>query len=231
MFECNQLLSLSQSLLTLAIPFKEDNNLDEIDIEHFRTQTLAEFVRFEREAFSKQIEVNRVQNTKYAIAAFIDELVMRSKWQHRHQWMSQPLQLQFFGEHLAGEGFFKRLDTLRQTSPQNIDVLEVYYVCLQLGFEGMYCAQGLEKLMALQVNVRGQIESVRGVMNPALSVDESPKPGIVTQMSRDVPFWVIGSVTAALVFCIYLGFALSIDHQARKALEKIETYYHSFVSR
>jgi type VI secretion system protein ImpK len=72
---------------------------------------------------------------RYALVAFIDERVLKSNWLGRAEWMSNPLQLQLYREYTAGENFFVRMRALLNrgaTSP----ALEVYYVCMALGFTG-----------------------------------------------------------------------------------------------
>lgn len=48
----------------------------------------------------------------YAIVALADEVAMRKSGSIRDVWLSNPLQLQYFSENLAGEGFFFRLEQL-----------------------------------------------------------------------------------------------------------------------
>ena len=215
----NKLLECASPLLQLAAQFRQ-KEIANIDL-NFRDQVMAAFDQFERMAFEHQILPTVVMNAKYALAAFIDEIVLSSVWPGRTTWMGTPLQLQFFGEHLAGENFFKRLNELRQNSIQNIEALEVYYVCLQLGFEGTYRLRGLEQLLALQVDLRSQIEMIRGVVDPHLSLEGLPKQHLVTKIGIKMPYWVMGSITLAVVFFIYFGYALAVDHQANVVLAKI----------
>lgn len=73
----------------------------------------------------------------YAIAAFMDEQILRSPWPARQQWMAQPLQLMYFQENTAGEGFFHRLAAL-EADPERAHVVQIYALCLALGFRGRY---------------------------------------------------------------------------------------------
>jgi len=66
----------------------------------------------------------------------------------------------------------------------NRDILELYYVCLQLGFEGVYRLRGLEQLMALQVDLRSQIDSYREPVNPRLSPEGVPRDSLLAQARR-----------------------------------------------
>lgn len=73
----------------------------------------------------------------YALAAFMDEQILRSPWPARQQWMAQPLQLVYFHENTAGEGFYNRLAGL-EADPDRAHVVQIYYICLALGFQGKY---------------------------------------------------------------------------------------------
>jgi len=73
----------------------------------------------------------------YALAAFMDEQILRSPWPARQQWMAQPLQLAYFHETTAGEGFFHRLAGL-EVDPARAHVVQIYYLCLTLGFQGKF---------------------------------------------------------------------------------------------
>lgn len=78
---------------------------------------------------------------RYALVAFIDEQVLKSTWVGRSEWMNQPLQLTLYREYTAGENFFNRLRALLQMGGRPMS-LEVYYLCLALGFRGAYGVTG-----------------------------------------------------------------------------------------
>jgi type VI secretion system protein ImpK len=78
---------------------------------------------------------------RYALVAFIDEQVLKSTWFGRTEWMSQPLQLLNYREYTAGENFFVRLRSHLQSGARPL-ALEIYYLCLALGFRGAYGVTG-----------------------------------------------------------------------------------------
>jgi type VI secretion system protein ImpK len=82
-----------------------------------------------------------IAEARYALVAFVDEQVLKSTWAGRNEWMAQPLQLLLFREYTAGENFFVRLRALLQSGTRPVAV-EVYYLCLALGFRGAYGASG-----------------------------------------------------------------------------------------
>ncbi|MFT3930587.1 MAG: type IVB secretion system protein IcmH/DotU [Spongiibacteraceae bacterium] len=110
--------------------------------------------------FNKPIEA--VLDAKYAFCALLDEIVLSSGISIRDEWELAPLQLRLFGEHLAGERFFDKLEQLRQNPAANIEQLEVFHTCLLLGFQGKYLLEGKEKLNYLIAKLGQEIVSVRG---------------------------------------------------------------------
>ncbi|MDO3379315.1 type IVB secretion system protein IcmH/DotU [Geoalkalibacter halelectricus] len=217
----NALLECSQMLFTLVAPLRGGAEA-RLPGEDFREQILAGFDEMERMAFERQIGMVILKDAKYALAAFVDEAVMSSAWSGRLAWMSRPLQLEMFGDHVAGEGFFERLSQLRQGGEANLDLIELYYVCLQLGFEGIYKVRGLEQLMALQVDLRSQIEGYRGVADPRLAPQGVPREGLFTRVRREVPYWVVAVVTVAVIFFGYLGYAYTINRMAGHSVVHME---------
>jgi type VI secretion system protein ImpK len=218
----NPLLELCNPILQLTVIFNLDDRGATLP-ENYGDRIKATLDNLEKEAFAKQIPAFDIQQIKYALAAFIDESILNSAWPKRVAWMGNPLQLQYFGEHSAGEGFFKRLSELRQAGSQYINVLEVYYLCLQFGFEGIYRVQGLEKLLALQVDLQSQIEMTRGVIDSRLAINGLPQQKITQKVGRKLPFWVIVSITGVLILIIYLGYSLAINHKANVALQNINS--------
>ncbi|WP_305042643.1 type IVB secretion system protein IcmH/DotU [Geoalkalibacter sp.] len=216
----NVLLECSQTLFRLTAQLRGGDS-SRLPGEDFREQILKGFDELERMAFERQIGMVILKDAKYALAAFVDEAVLSSSWAGRLAWMSHPLQLEMFGEHLAGEGFFERLAQLRQGGEANLDLIELYYVCLQLGFEGIYKVRGLEQLMALQVDLRSQIEGYRGVVDPRLAPQGVPREGLFTKVRREVPYWVIGVMTLAFVCFGYLGYARTIGNLANSTLREM----------
>ena len=76
---------------------------------------------------------------EYAVVALLDESVLHNA-RLAPVWAQRPLQDERYGQHLAGEWFFQHIDQLlaRPDSLALADILEVYQLCLQLGFRGRY---------------------------------------------------------------------------------------------
>lgn len=90
-----------------------------------------QFAKVTREGWSTE----NYKAARFAVCAWVDEIIMNSNWDHRSQWQSELLQTEFYRTTNAGEEFFDRLE---QLYPEQKSVREVYYICLALGFRGRY---------------------------------------------------------------------------------------------
>jgi type VI secretion system protein ImpK len=81
---------------------------------------------------------------RFAVFAWVDEVILNSNWSHKNRWESEQLQRIYFQTTNASELFFERLNTL---GSHQQDVREVYYLCLALGFKGRYCQNSDEDLL------------------------------------------------------------------------------------
>jgi type VI secretion system protein ImpK len=100
---------------------------------------------FSRGAKKQGASADDIDNAKYAFCAAVDEIILRSPYGIRDAWERRPLQLVLFGDQLAGENFFNRLESLRARGSVHLQALEVFHMCLLLSFQGRYIIEGSEK--------------------------------------------------------------------------------------
>lgn len=114
-----------------------------------------------------------VKQAVYAYIALLDESVLNSAQPMFSEWSRQPLQEEVFGEHMAGENFFRALHALlgRQDSEALADLLEVYQLCLLLGFHGRYGAGDAEGLVGIRTAAQAKIQRIRGTTAGELAPD------------------------------------------------------------
>jgi type VI secretion system protein ImpK len=98
----------------------------------------------------------------YAMVAFVDESVM-NKQAAFSDWSRLPLEEELFGGHVAGESFFNDVQQLlsRPESTQTTDLMEVFYLCLLMGYKGRYASDDGSR-RAIMEAVREKIRQVRG---------------------------------------------------------------------
>ncbi|REL26628.1 DotU family type IV/VI secretion system protein [Thalassotalea euphylliae] len=215
------LLSCIAPVIHALMPLKLHQQSDQISGD-FREQIIGCFDQFEKKCYENQITTSQMQEAKFALTATCDELVMSSGADFRLDWMSRPLQLEFYGNNRAGEEFFERMEKLRMGNEDKLKVLEVYYICLQMGFEGAYKVKGLEQLKALIVDIRAQLEDISGIANTTLSDNGKPTEGFVMKVGRNLPYWVIFSIGMSLIMFLFMGFHYVISKEAKASNQVIE---------
>lgn len=105
------------------------------DVESFRRRVLLLFESLNGRAPEAAVAVQDLEDTRFAMAAFLDEMIQYSNWPGKLAWGQNPLQALLFGETRAGVRFFSRLTELRRRGSA---ALQIYYLCLALGYRGEY---------------------------------------------------------------------------------------------
>ncbi len=147
----------------------------------------------------------------YALTALADEVAMAQQGPLREHWSKHPLQLQLFGDNVAGERFFEELEAARKAN--RVGVLRVYYLCLLFGFRGRYAMRGGETTLAeLTEGVRTQL--LRSLAVPELLAPDGARPeqGLV-EVTRRLPWPVLALGALALSAVLYLGCRVSLQEQ------------------
>lgn len=152
---------LYQSLITGIVRLKSGRQ-HITDGDSFRRRSKAALQEVERVAMATGYESRDVRDTHFAVVAFLDAVLLHSKDVVRAEWERMPLALEMFGFADAGVVFFDKLDQFRsrRDSQQLADILEVYLLCLLLGFEGRYSGRSGEREGIIE-GLRMRIDHIR----------------------------------------------------------------------
>jgi len=183
----------------------------------FRDRLALFLADFEREARKLRANADDIEAAKYAWCAALDEIVLASDFALRDSWEQCPLQLTLFGDQLAGEHFFDRLEELRGKGGARLQPLQVFHTCLLLGFRGKYTHDADEKLGYLAARLGDEIAHIKGKSRGFAPQAERPDQ-IAHKLRGDVPLWALSTVFAAVALCAYLGLKSSLDRSTQQAL-------------
>ena len=187
------------------------------DAHAFRERLKTFLAQFERGTQRLDSSAEDTYLAKFAFTALVDELAMSPALGLRDVWERRPLQLELFGEQLAGERFFEHLEALRQQGAARIQVLEVFHMCLLLGFQGRYVLEGSEKLGFLTARLGDEIVQLRGRRAPFAPHAMAPDR-ILHTLKGEVPLWVVGSVFALMGLLAYIGLNTHLTRQTERDL-------------
>ena len=185
--------------------------------ESFRDHIRNFLNEFERGTVALKAPAEDVYLAKFAFCALVDETMLMTPSEAREDWERRPLQLELFGEQLAGERFFEHLEKLRSGSPPRVQVLEVFHMCLLLGFQGQYVIEGTEKLSFLTGRLGDEIAHIKG-KRASFAPHWLAPDRVSNALRNEVPLWVIGSVFACLALFAFLGVRWGLERQTEADL-------------
>lgn len=178
----------------------------------------------ESEAQEAGFDSDAIEEATFAVVALVDETILSSNWAGTNQWMKTPLQLELYDQFDAGEVFFDRLEELAGDPEENAQILEVYYLCMTLGFKGKYQLQEQGRLREL-------IESTAQLLDdtPTLQTDEfaphgEPRDQTASEVRRKIPAWVIAAAASLLGLLLYGGMYFYVSktaHETARAIRQL----------
>jgi type VI secretion system protein ImpK len=162
-----------------------------------------------------------IEQATFAVVALVDETILSSNWAGTNQWMKTPLQLELYDQFDAGEVFFDRLDELSERPAENAQVLEVYYLCMTLGFKGKYQLQEQGRLRELIESTAQMLDETPETGADELAPHGQPRDQAATDVRRKIPSWVIAAAASLLGLLLYGGMYLYVTTSAHETARAI----------
>ncbi|MFB3776392.1 MAG: DotU family type IV/VI secretion system protein [Bryobacteraceae bacterium] len=180
----------------------------------FRAQMRQVLAAADQEARNRGYTAEDARLASFAVVAFLDESVLNLQNPVFAGWPRKPLQEEMFGGHVAGEIFFQSLNRLleRSESPQLADVLEVFHLCVLLGYRGKYGAGGQAELKSQMDAVAQKIRRIRRDTG-ALSPDWRPPSEVVRAQVADRwfrPLLIAAAACVVLALLLLVVFRVSL---------------------
>jgi len=193
------------------------------DVGGLHRQVTQEIQSFDNIARTRGCSPEAVLAARYALCAAIDEAVLNTPWGSSSLWSGQSMLSTFHQETGGGEKFFQILERIMMEPAKNIELLELYSVCLSLGFEGRYriMEMGRSQLESLRDELYRTIRTYRGDYERELSPHWR---GLHTKMSRlrHIPLWVVAALAGAVLLGIYAGFNFILHKSSAPVLDKLK---------
>jgi type VI secretion system protein ImpK len=202
-----------QEILTAIVRVRSDRQAL-TDVGSFRTHMREAVRKADQDGRERGYSDDIMRIARFSVVAFLDESILNSRNALFADWSRKPLQEELFGVHIAGEIFFQNLDRLLAQSDSEMlaDVLEVYQLCLLLGFGGRYSAGGRGELRAIRESVAAKIRRIRGYapdLSPAWAVPAGGAPSPKGDpWVRKLLYGALACFVLALV--LFTGFKLAL---------------------
>jgi len=217
----NPLISSATPLF--AVAGKLPNLLLSPDISNLYHDLVHEIKAFENKAQHHNYRAHTIMAARFALCALLDEMILNSTWGKNSAWRQHNLLNTFQQEDWDGDKFFLMLQRVSDDPAIHIDLLELMYLCLSLGFEGKYrnVERGHAQLTQIMEELYKIIQHQRGECSKRLTIN----PLVAKEVNKiHYPLWpalIAAILTITILCCVYCTLNYALDQQADKLLQEI----------
>lgn len=207
----NQLTANALSLL-MAVPKLRKIAFHQ-SVNDLQERLVADIGTFQNRSLQQGYSEEEVRTASYLICSLIDETVLNTPWGSESFWGHDTLLVKFHREAIGGEEFFPIVERLMRRPTEHLDLLELAYMCLSLGFEGKYrlLPNGNRALEELRTEIYTEIQRLRGESGLNLSVNWQGLRDLRSPLTRYVPMWVLWTCAGFVLLLTYLLFSYNIN--------------------
>ena len=217
----NPLVSLASTLL--AVSEKTKHAISHPDVAGLYRRLVDAIKQFRARANERGIPRETILHASYLLCSVLDEAVLNTPWGSQSPWGQRTLLSVFHKEATGGKGSFVLIDRMRQRPAENLDFLELSYLCLSLGFKGKYrlMSTGRDELEKLRDELFRTIRNYRGEYERGLSPTWHGLGKTRNTLSEYIPMWVIACCVAAVLFFSYSGFRYWLYQMSDPIVEEL----------
>lgn len=196
-----------QNLFTVIVRLRANRQVIS-DAQAFRTQMQTALRGAEREGIKKLYPPEDVRLATFAIVAFLDESILTSNNPAFADWSGRPLQDEMFGHTRSGEVFFENIERLlsRGDSHAAGDLLEIYSLCILLGYKGKYGLGDQDSMRPVLDAIADKIRRIRGPLaglSPGWAIPEGTIQAVAAD--RWIRRLAIGAVAGVLIVVLFFA--------------------------
>ncbi len=200
-----------------------------IDIAQLREVIINELQILENKLRLQSINFEKVMQVKYLLCAAFDEFIIQqqlaTKYKDNLEKSSDVKNLvsSFYDDAWGGEKFFQIIDLLMRAPKQNLDALELAYICLSLGFSGKYqtLPDGPEQLYLLRLTIHRLLNNSRLSSRQPKLLIASEGSTQAKRMKFNFRLVHIIGLSVTIVLFVYMGLYMSIKQLADETLLNI----------
>lgn len=200
------------------------------DLSALHAQLLAELNQFEARVRDLNYRPDTVLLARYVLSVTLDDVIEHTEWGSDELWQAYRLLNNFSKQAWNRDHFFNVLDKLWENPGFRIDLLELMYVCLRLGFEGKYRykthgEKELQKLaQALFQNIQISRQEKAPIKKTTLyAAKHQEEPQLVKSISIR---WLIVFTFSAII-TIYAGLTYLLNQTAKPVFSSLQKIHQA----
>jgi type VI secretion system protein ImpK len=219
----NPLVDSAAYLFSLIGQLKNLKSYHQLD--QLQKTLIGEINRFQEAAKAQGYRSEYIVVSRYALCATFDDIIANTAWGGQGQWEHYRLLNAFNSEVGQQERFFLIIDRIIKEPALYIDVMELMYLCLSLGYKGNYRSTewSQHQLEKITHGLYKRICAYRGHSSRMLSPFPL-KTGLSRKITKKPSYWLVLFITASIVSLLFvgLGFLLNtLSDQTYQALTQI----------
>lgn len=190
----------------IAIASRLQSTATQPDIPGLHGQVVQEIRAFDERLRASGVVPEDALVARYLLCTFFDSAVLNTPWGAQSEWPARPLLMTFHKEQSGDEKFFQIRERLTSQPARYVDLIELQFVCLSLGYEGMYRSWegGRVKLAELQDHLYRIIHAERQLREEEIAVHWRGVEDRRNPLLRFVPWWIVAVSGAALLVIAFV---------------------------
>ncbi len=213
--DVNVIVSAATPLLTLGINARSMSHHP--DPKALYQQIAEDLKAIDLQLKNQGLPKETIITARYIICAYLDEMVMSTPWGGQSLWATRNLLMTFHKNNQGGTQFFDIINLLTQSPAMNLDLIELCYLILQLGFQGRYRISdtGSIELSSIQDNLYQIISTYRPAAPKQLSnhwrgaVNEEK-----TNLSGNKRLLIAAGVSLLIAILTFTAFVITLGQQS-----------------
>ncbi len=164
----------------------------------------------------------------YVLCATIDDMITHTPWGSLGQWERYSLLTAFKQDTQHHDKFFTIMERIVKEPAHYIDLMELMYVCLSLGYKGQYRATEHSQYQLEQIThqLYKHIRAYRGHFSKALSPAplKISKAALKRRQKSKVSLAFIFFITGCIIMTIFVGLSYLMDVLSNEAYKNISQF-------
>ncbi|RBG34827.1 type IVB secretion system protein IcmH/DotU, partial [Xanthomonas oryzae] len=162
--------------------------------------------RFEQELRQQGTDDKTGIAARYVLCTLLDEAVLAAPWGEASGWSQRTLLVTFHGETYGGAKVFDLLDRLARDPARHLDLLELLYLALALGFGGRYRVEqgGGARLADRQAELYQLIQRQRVPAPAELSPHWQGAQAPLLRNAAATPLWIAALASLCIVLLAFV---------------------------
>ncbi len=189
------------------------NTVRQPDPGDLQQRTVRALRDFEQRARDAGVPPEQVRPAHYALCASIDDAVLNTPWGAASAWAQRPLAATFHPDATGDSRFFDALARMQRDPAKFLPVIEIFYLCLSLGFSGKYrpSPQGPAELDRLRAATCALIVGQRKDSGQELSRHWQGVAAPYRPARGGLPMWVVFATALAVCGGLFVWVSTALN--------------------